>query len=299
MLPLNITCGSSPMTALLNSRKAIFSVVNILQGALLGSLLVSGMVVAESAIEWRGSWQQGALLLGRVKPGQVVTYGGESLETTSQGYFLLGLDREAGPVSRVTVRNADGTEVNEEQRVAARSYAIQRVNGVPQKTVEPAPEDLARIASDQKLVNNARKVTSNETGFLNGFVAPIEGPVTGVYGSQRVYNGIPKSPHYGVDYAAPKGAIVRAPASGVVRLAHKDLFYSGGTLIIDHGHNLTSSFLHLSDILVSEGMHVERGDTVAKVGATGRATGPHLDWRMNWRDVRVDPQLVLQALPAE
>ena len=287
------------MTALLNSRKAIFSVVNILQGALLGSLLVSGMVVAESAIEWRGSWQQGALLLGRVKPGQVVTYGGESLETTSQGYFLLGLDREAGPVSRVTVRNADGTEVNEEQRVAARSYAIQRVNGVPQKTVEPAQEDLARIASDQKLVNNARKVTSNETGFLNGFVAPIEGPVTGVYGSQRVYNGIPKSPHYGVDYAAPKGAIVRAPASGVVRLAHKDLFYSGGTLIIDHGHNLTSSFLHLSDILVSEGMHVERGDTVAKVGATGRATGPHLDWRMNWRDVRVDPQLVLQALPAE
>ena len=287
------------MTALLNSRKAIFSVVNILQGALLGSLLVSGMVVAESAIEWRGSWQQGALLLGRVKPGQVVTYGGESLETTSQGYFLLGLDREAGPVSRVTVRNADGTEVNEEQRVAARSYAIQRVNGVPQKTVEPAPEDLARIASDQKLVNTARKVTSNETGFLNGFVAPIEGPVTGVYGSQRVYNGIPKSPHYGVDYAAPKGAIVRAPASGVVRLAHKDLFYSGGTLIIDHGHNLTSSFLHLSDILVSEGMHVERGDTVAKVGATGRATGPHLDWRMNWRDVRVDPQLVLQALPAE
>ena len=287
------------MTALLNSRKAIFSVVNILQGALLGSLLVSGMVVAESAIEWRGSWQQGALLLGRVKPGQVVTYGWESLETTSQGYFLLGLDREAGPVSRVTVRNADGTEVNEEQRVAARSYAIQRVNGVPQKTVEPAPEDLARIASDQKLVNNARKVTSNETGFLNGFVAPIEGPVTGVYGSQRVYNGIPKSPHYGVDYAAPKGAIVRAPASGVVRLAHKDLFYSGGTLIIDHGHNLTSSFLHLSDILVSEGMHVERGDTVAKVGATGRATGPHLDWRMNWRDVRVDPQLVLQALPAE
>ena len=287
------------MTALLNSRKAIFSVVNILQGALLGSLLVSGMVVAESAIEWRGSWQQGALLLGRVKPGQVVTHGGESLETTSQGYFLLGLDREAGPVSRVTVRNADGTEVNEEQRVAARSYAIQRVNGVPQKTVEPAPEDLARIASDQQLVNNARKVTSNETGFLNGFVAPIEGPVTGVYGSQRVYNGIPKSPHYGVDYAAPKGAIVRAPASGVVRLAHKDLFYSGGTLIIDHGHNLTSSFLHLSDILVSEGMHVERGDTVAKVGATGRATGPHLDWRMNWRDVRVDPQLVLQALPAE
>ena len=287
------------MIALLNSRKAIFSVANILQGALLGSLLVSGMVVAESAIEWRGSWQQGALLLGRVKPGQVVTYGGESLKTTSQGYFLLGLDREAGPVSRVTVRNADGTEVNEEQRVAARSYAIQRVNGVPQKTVEPAPEDLARIASDQKLVNNARKVTSNETGFLNGFVAPIEGPVTGVYGSQRVYNGIPKSPHYGVDYAAPKGAIVRAPASGVVRLAHKDLFYSGGTLIIDHGHNLTSSFLHLSDILVSEGMHVERGDTVAKVGATGRATGPHLDWRMNWRDVRVDPQLVLQALPAE
>ena len=120
-----------------------------------------------------------------------------------------------------------------------------------------------------------------------------------MYGSQRIYNGVPKSPHYGVDYASPKGSIVRAPASGLVTLAHDDLFYSGGTLIIDHGFGLSSSFLHLSSLLVSLGDVVKQGDSIAKVGSTGRSTGPHLDWRMNWRNVRIDPQLVLESLPAK
>ena len=126
---------------------------------------------------------------------------------------------------------------------------------------------------------------------------PLDGPITGVYGSQRVYNGTPKSPHYGVDYAAETGAIVAAPASGIVTLADLDLFYSGGTLILDHGFGLTSSFLHLSGISVKTGQFVERGEPIAKVGSTGRSTGPHLDWRMNWYNIRIDPQLVLESLP--
>ena len=165
--------------------------------------------------------------------------------------------------------------------------------------MEPPAEQLQRIKSDAQLVKAARQPITDKTDFLQGFIKPLNGPKTGVYGSQRFYNGVPKSPHYGVDYAAPTGTIVVAPAAGVVRLAHPDLFYSGGTMIIDHGHGLSSSFLHLSEILVTVGTRIERGAPIAKVGATGRATGPHLDWRMNWRNVRVDPELVLETLPAQ
>ena len=252
-----------------------------------------------AVIEWRGSWQQGGLLLGKVSPGQTVRYLDDNIKTTADGQFLIGLDRDAPAVSRFTVIDRDGTSTSVEYKITQRSYNIQRVEGVPQRTVEPPPEQLQRIRSDSAVVREARRSVTAKTDFLSGFIKPLEGPITGVYGSQRVYNGVPKSPHYGLDYAAPTGTIVNAPASGLVRLAHPDLFYSGGTLIIDHGHGLTSSFLHLSDILVSEGSVVQRGDAIAKVGATGRVTGPHLDWRMNWRNVRIDPALVLQAFPSD
>ena len=186
-----------------------------------------------------------------------------------------------------------------EYKVAARSYNIQKVEGVPQRTVTPPPEQLQRIRSDSALVVQARRPVTDKTDFLAGFIKPLEGPITGVYGSQRFYNGVPKSPHYGLDYAAPTGTIVKAPAAGVVSLAHADLFYSGGTLIIDHGHGLSSSFLHLSEIVVKEGSRVQRGEVIARVGSTGRATGPHLDWRMNWLNQRVDPALVLESFPAQ
>ena len=149
------------------------------------------------------------------------------------------------------------------------------------------------------MVRDARSLDRERTDFIGGFIQPLEGVITGVYGSQRVYNGIPKRPHYGLDIAAPEGTAVRAPAFGVVTLVHPDMYYSGGTLIVDHGHGLSSTFIHLSKILVQEGQRVTPGELIAEVGATGRATGPHLDWRMNWFDVRVDPQQVLQALPAK
>ena len=163
--------------------------------------------------------------------------------------------------------------------------------------MEPSKSDSVRIRQDSALVKKARRDSSANLDFLGGFIKPLDGPITGVYGSQRIYNGIPGSPHYGVDYAAPIGTLVLAPASGKITLAHPDLFYSGGTIIMEHGFGLTSSFLHLSEILVSVGQRVEQGTAIARVGATGRATGPHLDWRMNWLNVRVDPQLVMRALP--
>ncbi len=265
---------------------------------MLVALLLSSSAFSESAIIWQGSWQQGALLLGQIDPDHSISFAGEQIKTTTDGYFLFGLGRNAQGPSRFTVSSPKGV-VEVQYPVAQRKYHIQRVEGVPQQTVNPPAEQLKRIRSDSALVRKARREVTTSVDFLNGFIQPLNGPKTGVYGSQRFYNGVPKSPHYGIDYAAPTGSKVIAPAAGIVRLAHRDLFYSGGTLIIDHGHGLSSSFLHLSDILVSEGSRVERGDSIALVGATGRSTGPHLDWRMNWRDVRVDPELVMKALPAQ
>jgi murein DD-endopeptidase MepM/ murein hydrolase activator NlpD len=254
---------------------------------------------AEPAVEWRGTWQQGALLLGQVEPGVTVSYGGEKLKTTADGQFLVGLGRNASALSRFVITDAAGLVSEAEYKIVPRTYNIQKVEGVPQRTVEPPAGQLQRIRSDSALVVEARRLVTDKADFLGGFIKPVDGPITGVYGSQRFYNGVPKSPHYGLDYAAPTGTIVKAPAAGVVRLAHDDLFYSGGTLIIDHGHGLSSSFLHLSEILVVAGYRVARGEPIARVGSTGRATGPHLDWRMNWLNQRVDPALVLESFPAQ
>ncbi|MDC0370597.1 M23 family metallopeptidase [Porticoccaceae bacterium] len=242
---------------------------------------------------------QGSLVVATVAPGYSVNYKGKPLKINDNGTFILGLGRDAGEIMRLVVVDDKGNEEDYTFPVTKRKYNIQSVEGVPQRTVTPNPEDIARIRQDSLLVRNARQGVSGRQDFLAGFRKPLEGPVTGVYGSQRVYNGTPKNPHYGVDYAAPTGTIVRAPAAGVVQLAHSDLFYSGGTLIMDHGFGLNSSFLHLSAVLVSVGQEVKQGDPIGKVGSTGRATGPHLDWRMNWLNVRIDPQLVMESLPAD
>lgn len=252
-----------------------------------------------SPMTLQGSLQQGSLLLGTVEMGSTAFYRDQVLPVTTSGQFLLGLGRDAPSSIELRIVDAEGLQTVQKFAVAKREYRIQRVNGVPAKTVNPPAADLARIRNDSALVKSARREITAREDFLDGFQIPLDGPITGVYGSQRVYNGVPKNPHYGVDYAAPTGTQVLSPAAGIVRLAHLDMFYSGGTLIVDHGHGLSSSFLHLSDILVAEGSRVSRGQPIAKVGATGRATGPHLDWRMNWHSERIDPQLVLETLPAQ
>ncbi len=267
--------------------------------ALMLVCLSATLKLQASTMVLQGSLQQGSLLLGTVEKGSRAVYRDRALPVTASGQFLLGLGRDAPASIELRIVDSEGLQTVQKYEVAKRDYRIQRVNGVPSKTVDPSASDLARIRNDSALVASARREITSKEDFLDGFQLPLDGPITGVYGSQRVYNGVPKSPHYGVDYAAPTGTQVLSPAAGIVRLAHRDLFYSGGTLIVDHGHGLSSSFLHLSDVLVAEGTRVSRGQPIAKVGATGRATGPHLDWRMNWHNERIDPQLVLETLPAQ
>jgi len=251
------------------------------------------------AISFEGEFKQGGLLIGQVQEGQTVSYQGKALKLTTNNQFLLGLGRNAPAITTVTLNSQDKEPETITLQIAARQYNIQKIEGVPAKTVTPPASDLQRIKQDASMVREARKLVSNKQDFLKGFIKPADGPITGVYGSQRFYNGVPKSPHYGIDYAAPTGTPVIAPADGIVTFAHNDLFYSGGTLIIDHGHGLSSTFLHLSEILVKPDQQVTLGMEIAKIGATGRATGPHLDWRMNWLDQRIDPDLVLKVLPSQ
>ncbi len=245
------------------------------------------------ALDIEGIWQQGGLVKGHVSPGAKVEFAGEAVHVTKEGNFIVGLGRDASPTVVLTVTDAAGVTENHEFSVQQRKYQIQRIEGVQAKHVTPPASVTARIQAEAAQVWKARQTFSDRLDFLTAFEWPLKGPITGVYGSQRYYNGVPRSPHYGVDIAAATGTPVTAPAAGVVSLAHDDMYYSGGTLILDHGYGLFSTFIHLHKILVEPGQQVEQGQLIAEVGASGRATGPHLDWRLNWFSERLDPQLLM------
>ena len=258
--------------------------------------------VGATCIEFNAPPQQGGFIWGVVAAGSKVTLDDALLDVLEDGTTFVGFGRDAGSSAVIVVEGPNGEAAcREALAVAPRDYRIQRVEGVPAKTVHPPEDQLARIRREGALVRAARASHLVRPDLLNGvfagFIWPIEGPVSGVYGSQRYYNGEPGRPHYGVDVAAPTGSVVHAPAAAVVTLAEPDLFYSGGTIVLDHGYLLSSSFLHLSKVLVKVGAEVKAGDIIGEVGATGRATGPHLDWRMNWRKARIDPQLLAPPMP--
>lgn len=261
--------------------------------------LAASPLALGACLQFDGSLQQGGFIWGKVAPGSVVTLDGEQLDVLADGTTFAGFGRDAAASAELVVSGAQSCR--ETLQVARREYQIQRVEGVPQKTVTPPPEELERIRREATLVANARAPKLARPDLLNsvlaGFVWPVEGPISGVYGSQRFYNGEPRRPHFGVDVAVPTGTIVRAPAAGRVTLAEPDLYFSGGTVILDHGYRLSSSFLHMSEVSVQVGDELQAGDIIGAVGATGRATGPHLDWRMNWREERIDPQLLAPAMP--
>ena len=257
-------------------------------------LLFSSLV---SALDIQGEWQQGAVIQGRVTQGTQVHFLKHDVRVDKDGLFVIGLGRDAPPEAVITTTNAAGEKTKHNFAVAQREYRIQKVNGVPKKTVNPSKEQVARSRKEGALVWHARQLDLERNDFSEQFQWPLTGPITGVYGSQRFYNGQPGRPHFGIDIAAPTGTVVVAPVSGVVTLVHDDMFFSGGTLIVDHGHGLSSTFIHLSKILVEKGQVLKMGDAIAEVGASGRATGPHLDWRMNWFEQRVDPQLLVGAMP--
>lgn len=237
--------------------------------------------------------QQGQLVIGHAPAGSEIEFGGRQLHVGSDGTFVLGLDRDAPAAATLTVRTAHGKVSNVALKIAQRQYRIERVQGLPQKTVTPDPETAARIEREQAAVAAARKRDDAREDFLHGFALPVEGArISGVYGSQRVDNGTPKAPHMGLDMAVPVGTPVHAPAAGVVTFAEPDLVLTGGTVLIDHGFGLSSSFLHMSRLDVKAGDRVERGKVIGAAGMTGRASGPHVHWGFNWFDVRLDPSLL-------
>jgi len=248
-------------------------------------------------VELRGDWVQGAVIFGKAEPGSTASFNGKPLRVSPEGLFLIGLDRDEGPRGLVVVARPGVATFRREFEVAKREYDIQRLEGLPEKMVTPPPEALARIERDVKQARAARGRDTPRVDFAGTFMWPIVGRISGVFGSQRILNGTPKQPHYGVDVAVPVGTKVRAPAAGVVSLAEPDMYYTGGTLMIDHGHGLTSTLMHLDKLLVKVGEEVQQGQVVAESGKTGRATGPHLDWRVSWFDARVDAQRLAGPMP--
>jgi murein DD-endopeptidase MepM/ murein hydrolase activator NlpD len=238
---------------------------------------------------------QGALVIGRAMPGAHVAVGERIVRVAPDGTFAFGVPRDAARAVRVEVRRSAGATQVREVAVTPRDWPIERVDGVPPSTVDPPPAIAARIQAEQARVNAARQRDDARLDFTRAFVRPVEGRISGRFGNRRIYNGIPGAPHSGMDIAAAAGTPVRAPAAGVVTFADPALYLTGGTLVIDHGHGVSSNFLHLSRIDVRVGDRVAQGQVVAAVGATGRATGPHLHWGMNWFDVRIDPEQVLAA----
>jgi murein DD-endopeptidase MepM/ murein hydrolase activator NlpD len=254
-----------------------------------------GKISANSQIRFDTPLRQGQLVIGHAAPGTQLEFDGRQLRIGEDGTFVFGLDRDAPPHASLTVRGPDGSTRTLVLDIAQRDYPTERVNGLPQKTVTPSPEVLERIKREQAAVRAARTRNDAREDFLHGFSRPVTGArISGVYGSQRIDNGVPKAPHMGLDMAVPEGTPIHAPADGVVSFAH-NLFLAGGTVLIDHGFGLNSSFLHMSRIDVKVGEHIKRGQVIGAAGMTGRATGPHVHWGFNWFNVRLDPALLPKA----
>lgn len=268
-------------------------VLRMFKPALFG-LIASISLFAYADVTLKGEMQQGGLILGKTESGNQVYLNNKRLEISKTGEFVFGFSRDETKKHTLEIKSPNGLVETRNFVPKKRTYNIQRINGIKKSIMKPNPKAIARVKEDNKKIGAARKISSDLMAFSMPFIAPIDGTITGVYGSQRVFNGVPKNPHYGLDYAGDVGDPVMAPADGTVLMFEPDMFYSGGTMIIDHGKGISSTFLHLSKSYVKQGDTVKQGDVVAAVGKSGRATGPHLDWRINWFNMRLDPALVLK-----
>ena len=245
------------------------------------------------SLELKGEFYQGNLIIGQTEPGSQIFIDKSKIKVSKDGYFAFGLSKDRKNDVVINIINQNKTE-KITKKVYKKKYLIQKIDGLPQKQVTPPKEVYERIKNDNKLIAEARSVDSDYTYFSNKFNVPIENTIiTGVYGSQRILNGIPKSPHYGLDFAAKEGTPIKAMLDGEVTLSEKDLYYTGGTIIFDHGHGVSTLYMHLKDVNVVKGQKVKKGEIIGTVGKTGRSTGAHLDIRLNWFDVKLDPASVL------
>ena len=242
--------------------------------------------------EFQGEFIQGHFIIGKTKPNSKVKIDKKNVKVSDDGYFVFGLDRDRKYDVIITIENS-GLKKKIEKKVLKRKYNIQRIDGLDEKKVTPPEEVYNRIKKENNKIGKARAINSDLNYFKDKFIMPVKGIISGVYGSQRILNGKPKWPHYGIDIAAKKGTKIKAAGSGVITMAEKDLYYTGGTIIMDHGHGISSIYSHLEKVMVNVGDEINKGEIIGTVGSTGRSTGPHLDFRINWFQTRLDPMTIL------
>ena len=268
----------------------------ICAGLLLCTVGAHAETVINGATLLRGGAVEGGLMIARTAPDNRVTLDDAAIPVAPDGLFIVGFHRNSDLPVTISINKTDGTSQLTVLTPQQRSYQIQRIDGLQKNLVTPPEKVIARIKSDQAAVAAARQTPAAAGDFWRGIDWPVTGRISGVFGSQRILNGQPRQPHYGIDIAVPKGTPMRAPASGLVTLV-KDLYFSGWTVIINHGLGLNSTFLHLDSTAISVGDTVQRGSIIGTVGSTGRSTGPHLDWRLDWQGRRIDASLAAGPMP--
>ena len=247
-----------------------------------------------SAVEFNGKFIQGHFIIGKTDPNSKIKIDKKQVKVSKDGYFAFGLDRDRKYDVVITIEK-DGAKKNITKKVQKRKYNIQRIDDLDEKQVTPPEEVYERIKLENKLIAEARAIETDLDFFKDKFIIPVDDAIiTGVYGSQRILNGKPKWPHYGLDFAQKEGTPVKAMLDGIVTLAEPDLYYSGGTLIFDHGHGISTLYMHMQKIFVKKRQKIKQGEVIGTVGSTGRATGPHLDIRLNWFGTRLDPATALK-----
>ena len=243
-----------------------------------------------NAVEFKGKFIQGHFIVGKTEPNSKIIIDKKRVKVSKDGYFAFGIEKDRKFDIIITVDNKKIVK-----KIQKRKYNIQRIDGLPKKKVTPPEEFYERIKKENKLIVNAREINSDLSFFKEKFILPVEDAiVTGIYGSQRILNGIPKWPHYGLDFAQKKGTPIKAMNSGIATLVEKDLFYTGATLIFDHGHGISTLYMHMDEIFINLGDYVNKGEIIGTVGSSGRSTGPHLDVRLNWFGIRLDPATILK-----
>ena len=245
-----------------------------------------------NAVEFKGKFIQGHYIVGVTDPSSKIIIDKKNVKVSEDGYFVFGIDRDRKFDLTITKIN-NGKKEKIIKKVLKRKYNIQRIDGLKESKVTPPESVYKRIKKENNKIGEARAINSDLPFFKNQFIMPVEGIISGVYGSQRILNGKPRWPHYGIDIAAKKGTMIKSSGSGIVTMAEDDLYYTGGTIIMDHGHGISTIYSHLETVLVSVGDKINKGDLIGTVGSTGRSTGPHLDFRVNWFQTRLDPMSIL------
>ena len=255
-------------------------------------LLIFFITFKSYAVEFNGKFIQGHFIVGQTENKSKIFIDKKEIKVSKDGYFVFGIDRDR-KLDLVITKISDGKKEKIIKKIYKRKYQIQRIDGLDEKKVTPPEEVYNRIKEENNRIGKARAKNSDLVFFKNQFIMPVKGIVTGVYGSQRILNGKPKWPHYGIDIAAEKGTKIKSSGSGVVTMAEDDLYYTGGTIIMDHGHGISTIYSHLEEVMVNVGDEIKQGNVIGTVGSTGRSTGPHLDFRVNWFQTRLDPMTIL------